>query len=115
MDMEGGPSAADAAAAAAPSAITLQLLVSLPWGDSAAWRKKTRVLPVPVPLASPADVEEGTTATATATTTAGALLAPLIREAELAAGGRALPPLVATYHGQRCVQNCVVCDRRRWR
>lgn len=63
---------------------TLQLLVSLPWGSGSG---RTRVLPVPFH-------DEGVTA--------GALLALVLREAE-AEAGRALPPLVATYHGKRCV------------
>lgn len=99
------------AAAALPSATTLQLLVSLPWGEGAG--RRTRVLPVPVPV-SPANmsIDEGTT------TTAGALLAPLLREAKRAAGGRELPPLMATYHGKRCVHatrssETACLDRRR--
>lgn len=85
---------------AASGAATLQLLVSLPWGDRNGGAGRTRVLPVPVPVGD-ASSEGGTTMTTT--TTAGALLAPLLRAAEAEAGGRGLPPLVATYHGKRYV------------
>lgn len=65
---------------------TLQLLVSVPWDDE----RRTRVLAVPLP----------TTDDGSSGLTAGAVLAPLLKEAE-AEAKRALPPLVATYHGKR--------------
>lgn len=72
-----------------PPASTLQLLVSLPWGGP----QRTRVLSVPG-----SSKERGPL-------TAGALLAPVLKEVEEEMK-RTLPPLVATYRGKRCVRCC---------
>lgn len=91
---------AAAAAAAAPPPSTLQLLVSLPWGrgdSTSSSSRRTRVLPVPVPVSGEEEEEGGISA--------GALLAPVLREMEAEVGSsRALPPLVATYRAKRCVR-----------
>ena len=85
---DGSGSGEEAAADAPP---TLQLLVSLPWGGAGGvGGPRTRVLPVPA--TNDDDDCEGMTA--------GALLAPVLEEAE-AAMSRALPPLVAVFHGKR--------------